>query len=202
MSSFQQQVPAEEHISIALVPLFKGVLYRENAHPAWNCLLHKQAQLSDYVAQLGLDLIVDESEGFAYLKSSVELDREESQIPRLVARRQLSFQVSLLLALLRKRLAEHDASGTGERLILTLDDILQMMKVFLPDGTNEAGLVERIETDLGKVENLGFVRQLRNENNIYEVCRILKNFVDANWLAGIDQLLAEYLAYVKGERDE
>ena len=43
-------------------------------------------------------------------------DEDGSALPRLVPRRQLSYPVSLLLALLRKRLAEADAAG-GERLI-------------------------------------------------------------------------------------
>lgn len=202
----QPAIPANgqvaEHLSTAIVPLFKGVLYRQTTPGVWNTLLSEQARVADYVAVLGLELVVDEAEGFAYLKSSAELEREDCPIPRLITRRALSFQVSLLLALLRKKLAEHDAGGSGERLILSLDDIAQLLRVFLPAGTNEAAQIDKIEQNLENVERLGFIRKLRGQERMFEVCRILKNFVDANWLSNLDQLLAEYQAYLKGEKDE
>lgn len=57
--------------------------------------------------------------------------------PRLIARRPLSYPVSLMLALLRKRLAEADAGGGDARLVLSREEIAELMRVFLPDGTNE-----------------------------------------------------------------
>ena len=51
---------------------------------------------------------------------------EDGKLPRLIPRRALSFHVSLLLALLRKKLAEFDASGAETRLILTRDQLVEM----------------------------------------------------------------------------
>ncbi len=53
-------------------------------------------------------------------------------LPRLIPRRALSFHVSLLLALLRKKLAEFDAQGGDTRLMLTREQIVEMVRVFLP----------------------------------------------------------------------
>ena len=76
------------------------------------------ARVRDYVTVLGLDLVLDEAEGYAFLRSRPNLDGDpETSLPRLVARRPLSFPVSLLLALLRKKLAE--ATG-GEHYIETV----------------------------------------------------------------------------------
>ena len=73
----------------------------------WNDLV---TAVRDYVAVLGLELAVDEAEGYAFLRSRVPEDEDDAApMPRLVARRPLSFPVSLLLALLRKKLAESDA---------------------------------------------------------------------------------------------
>jgi hypothetical protein len=60
-----------------------------------------------------LDLVLDEAEGHAFLKGRPDTDESEGapRLPRLVARRQLSYPVSLMLALLRKRMAEFDAQG-------------------------------------------------------------------------------------------
>ena len=51
-------------------------------------------------------------------------DEDAPRLPRLVARRPLSYPVSLMLALLRKRMAEFDASAGDTRLVLTRDEIL------------------------------------------------------------------------------
>ena len=45
---------------------------------------------------------------------------------------------------------------------------------------------------MNKVAELGFVRRLRGQERMFEVRRILKAFVDAQWLAEFDQRLAAY----------
>ena len=92
-----------------VIPLLKGVLYQEGNPALWSALLELQARVRDYVAVLGLELMLDEAEGYAFLRSRPEAEDEPGaglRPPRLVARRPLSFHVSLILALLRKKLAE------------------------------------------------------------------------------------------------
>jgi hypothetical protein len=129
----------------------------------------------------------------------VESDSEESDgadLPRLVARRQLGFPVSLLLALLRKRLAELDAKGGETRLIVSRDDMVDMLRLFAPDASNEARLTDRIDAHIAKVVELGFLRLLAGHADQYEVRRILKAFVDAQWLHDFDERLAAYREHV------
>jgi hypothetical protein len=45
------------------------------------------------------------------------------------------------------------------------------------------------------VVELGFLRRLRGQEGQFEVRRILKAFVDAQWLAELDQRLADYRAH-------
>ncbi len=174
-----------------LVALFKGVLYKDQSSELWQGLLELQARVRDYVAVLGLELMLDEAEGYAYLRQRPQ-DEAEAALPRLVPRRPLSYPVSLLLALLRKKLAEHDAGGGEPRLILSREQIVDMIRVFLPDTANEARLVDRIDTHINKIVELGFLRRLRNRGDHLEVRRILKAYVDAQWLAEFDRRLAEY----------
>ena len=189
-------------LSLVVLPLLKGVLYREDGASTWSGLLSLQAQVRDYVAVLGLELIIEEAEGYAFLRSRPVDDEEDMTQPRLVARRPLSFPVSLLLALLRKRLAEFDASGAETRLIITRDEAAEMMRVFLPTGSNEARVVDRVEAHLNKIVELGFARRLKpshgGNERAYEVRRILKAFVDAEWLAEFDARLAEYRQHASG----
>lgn len=188
-------------LAAVVVPLLKGVLYREDDVKAWDALTRLQSQVRDYVAILQLELMVDEAEGYAFLRSRRDLGGDAG-LPRLVARRRLSFPVSLLLALLRKRFVELDASGAESRLIVTRDEAAEMMRVFLPSGSNEARMVDAAESHLNKIVELGFARKLRSGSGAgeraYEVRRILKSFVDAEWLGEFDERLAEYHRHASG----
>ena len=194
-------------LSTLAITLLKGVIYREGDERLWGSLLNLQARVRDYVAVLGLDLVLDEAEGYAFLKSRPEPADDDSspRLPRLVARRPLAFAVSLLLALLRKKLAEFDAGGGDTRLVLTRDDIVELVRVFLPDSSNEAKLIDQIEAHINRVVDLGFLRRLKPTSgsaaapSSFEVRRILKAFVDAQWLADFDARLAGYQAHLTGQ---
>lgn len=186
-------------LSLVLVQLFKGPLYQDTHPKQWAKLLDLQKAVSDYVAVLGLQVWVDEAEGYAFLRSRPGDDEE--QIPRLVARHSLSFHVSLLLALLRKRMAEFDATSSEARLVLSRDQIVEMLRVFLAESSNEAKLVDSIDAHIKRVVDLGFLRRLRGSDQ-FEVRRILKAFVDGQWLADFDQRLDDYLGELAGTQEE
>lgn len=189
-------------LSAVLIPLLKGVTYRHDNPAHWSALLNLQGRVRDHAAVLGLELMLDEAEGYAFFKSRPDPEDEAApRLPRLVARRPLSFAVSLLLALLRKKLAEFDAGGVDTRLILSREQVAELLRVFMPEGSNEARLIDQVDTHLNKVIELGFVRRLRGNEGLFEVQRILKAFVDAQWLAGFDARLAAYRAQLQAGQE-
>lgn len=175
--------------SPVVIALLKGVMYQESDPASWQALLALQARVRDHVALLGLDLVLDEAEGYAYLRQRAPAEGQP-ELPRLVPRRQLSYPVTLLLALLRKKLAEFDARSGDTRLVVTRDEIVDMARLFFADGTNEARFHDRIDQHLNRVTELGFLRRLRGRDDAFEVRRILKTFVDAQWLGEVDRRLA------------
>jgi hypothetical protein len=212
--------PAVPDLSRLMVHLLKGVLYRDDDERLWASLLRLQARVREQAAILLLELVLDEAEGHAFLKSRPDTEDSEAsaevhvaaadsargggpseaaaRLPRLIARRPLSYPVSLMLALLRKRMAEFDASGGDTRLVLSRDEIAELIRVFLPDGTNEARVIDQVDATITKVVDLGFLRRLKpatgsaQDRGHYEVRRILKAFVDAQWLAEFDARLEVY----------
>ena len=184
---------AGSELSVAVVNLLKGPVYRDTHERPWALLLSHRSEVTDYVAVLGLQVHVDEAEGYAYLRSR-PADEGTDDTPRLVARRPLSFSVSMLLALLRRRLAEFDASSSDTRLVLSRDQMVEMLRLYLPETTNEARLVDNIETNINRVVEMGFLRRLRGQNDLYEVRRIIKAYVDGQWLSDFDARLEEYVA--------
>jgi hypothetical protein len=178
-------------LSQVLIMLMRGPLYRDEREVLWRHLLALRRRVDDFVQVLGMTVEVDEIKGYAYLRSSID-DDDPNAAPRLIPRRALSYPVSLLLALLRRRLAEHDASSSDTRLVLTRDELVRLLQDFLTTGTTEARMIDRIDAHLKRVSELGFLRELPGPPGHFEVRRILEAFIDAQWLAEFDARLDEY----------
>lgn len=197
--------PDEARKSVAVDPLgqvavrlLRGVVFRDRDAVIWEALIGLRARVGDYMAVLGLELVIDEGEGYAYLHSRDDETEGNRAVPRLIPRRPLSFRVSLLLALLRKKLVEQDATGGETRLVMSRDEIAELVRVFLPEHSNEARVMERLDADLNRIVELGFLRRLKDRDGArrreFEVQRLLKAFVDAQWLTEFDSRLAAYRA--------
>jgi hypothetical protein len=192
--------PGRDSLPAALIALMKGVVERELAPGVWQDLMQHASQVRDYVGVIGLNLILDEAEGFAYLRQRPEIEGE-TPLPRLVPRRQLSYSVSLTLALLRRRLAEADASGGDTQLVLTREEIHDLSRHLNRESSNEARQADRLSRDLQKIVELGFLRPIKRTGEAFEVRRILAAFVDAQWLSELDRRLADYAAYASSKRE-
>ena len=192
----------EPDLSLTVTQLMKGVVYRDMHDRAWRSLLELQPQARDYVDVLGLQVVIDEAEGYAFLRQRPADSDDPDPLPRLIPRRALSFHVSLLLALLRKKLAVFDAQDGDTRLMLTREQITEMVRLFLQTTSNEARLTDQIDAYINKAVELGFLRPAKNSEPVYEVRRILKAFVDGQWLADFDAKLAEYTTLLDREEGE
>ena len=179
-----------------LIALLKGVLYQERQSAVWQDLLSLQAAVRDYFSRIGLELFIDESEGYAFLKQQPA--DEQQPLPRLIQRRQLSYPLSLLLVLLRKKLIELDSEGGETRLILSREQMVEMIMIFLPETSNEAKVVDSIDRHINRLCEYGFLRRLKGETTLYEVHRIIKALVDGDWLSDFNEHLEGYLDHATG----
>lgn len=178
-------------VSAASIALMRGVVYSDADEDTWATLMRGSGPVRDHFATIGVEVVIDDVEGYAYLRQSDD-DGDEDALPRLVRRRALSYPVSLTLVLLRKRLVEHETLGGAGRLVLSTEQITDMLRVFAAESTNEARLVDQAERTIRKAAELGFVRPLRGETGRWEVLRILKAYVDAQTLDDFASRLAEY----------
>lgn len=186
------------NISPILIQLLKGVLYQERQPDLFRDLMALQGPVREYFTVIGLSIVIDEAEGYAFIRQTQENsdDKEGTKaLPRLISKRPLGYPLSLMCVLLRKKLAELDAGGGDTRLILSREQIVDMIYVFMPAQKNEARTVDQINTNIKKAVDLGFLRKLSGDDNLYEVRRIIKALVDADWLKNLDQRLKEYQDY-------
>lgn len=186
-----------DELSLLVIQLFKGPVYRDSHEKLWEPLTRQRRRVADHVAVLGLRLEVDEADGYAFLRSLRD-GESDIEYPRLVARHTLSFTTSLLIALLRKRLLEFDTSSSEVRLILSRDQIIDLVRVFAPSNQDDVKVGREIDRHIKRIEELGFLHRLRGSNDQYEVRRIIRAFVDGQWLGEFDQRLRAYLDDVAG----
>lgn len=181
----------DARVSIGL--LLKGLFYKSDNEKAWLELIEgSYGLIKDYFEVIGLDVIVDESEGYAYLQNIVYDDEEEVSPPKLIRNRELSYKVSLLCVLLRKRMVDFDMQSDDTKAIITREDMVDMVLLFMQSKTNEVKQIKEIDASIRKVKELGFLRAVKNQEDVYEIKRSIKAFVDAQWLDGFSERLDSY----------
>jgi len=195
------EVSQETLFSRALIALMKGPVNQEDDPQTWQTVLDQRAQLSDYLRKIGLELTLDDVDGYAFLRQRDYQDDEES-LPRIVPRHQLTYSVSLLLVLLRKRLLEFDETSGDSRLILSKDQIIEMVGVFTKNTSNEASIHDNIARDIERVREYGFLRRLSSTGDDYEVQRIIRSVIDAKWMSAMNDRLEEYFQIAEIDQTE
>ena len=169
--------------SLAAIALIKGIVYRAEEPIVWEGLNKHLAELEDYFESIGLEVYLDDTGGYAYLKQG------ESELPKLARRQSLSFKVSFLLALLRAELARREDESEGD-VVVSAEEIAERFMLYLPEHNDEARAQREIDTALSKAVELGFLKRLGDGG--YKIQPVLKSFVDASWLAEFDKKMAEY----------
>lgn len=191
--------PEERAVATSAIRLMQGVVYQES--DAWEDLLRHRGAVRDHFAVVGLDVVVDADEGYAYLRTR-EPDDGEDPLPRVIRRRALTYADSLLLVLLRKRMVEFESAGDQGQLVLTSDEIAEMIQLFLARSTDEARVLKQVDTSINRLVTMGFLRQLRGRRDTWEVRRILKAYVDGQTLSDFARKLAEYADHTDGGHDD
>ena len=181
-------------LSNAYISLLKGVIIKENKEKIWDTILNYRNQIEDYFRQLGLTLKLYEEEGYCYLQQ-IE-DDETDNLLKLVPKVSLSLHLILLLVSLRKYMLESTANG-DEKIVISKEEIFIKMKNYLKETSNEIKQEKEITSYIKKVEDMKFIRKLKNSDNKYEILRLLASFVDAQWLDDLDKRILEYKEYIE-----
>lgn len=167
----------DQAYSSCLIALLKGIVYNHQKE-VWENLLQYEADARKYFQPIGLELYLDKSEGYAYLRQRDW--EEESGMPRLTEKRQLNFLTSLICIVIRKYLLEQDAQSGSVRVIISEQELLNRLKVYLPASNDEAKQQEKIISTINKVIEIGFLRKLEGQDKNYEIHRIIKGFINAD----------------------
>lgn len=184
--------------SLPILHLFKGIVYRHQDE-VWRRLQQHLPDVKRHFAIVGLEVFVDEAEGYALLRQ-LTYDDEQEGWPKLSERRPLSYPVTLLCVLLRKMLLDADAQDGSTGLVVSGDALKEQLAVFLPPtGTDETKLARQMDTYLRQVEELRFLRPLKGEADRYEVSRVLNAYITIEMLESLaEKMKSHYADWAKG----
>lgn len=177
----------------AVIRLLQGALFSDDPGP-WNLLLLHEAAVREYLAKIGLDVVLHEADGYAFVRQPIleDEDGRAPNLPRLTRRDRMTYHTTLLCALLRERLDQFEASTPDtDRLILTNDELRDLLRPFLRERGDERVLVKKSDETVNRVAELGFLRRLANDDR-YEVRPILKARIGSEILAEVLANLEQY----------
>ncbi|MEQ8239941.1 MAG: DUF4194 domain-containing protein [Cyclobacteriaceae bacterium] len=186
-----------EPYSRAIVKLLKGIVERNS--PEWeNIANNYQIEIQDYLAKIGLELIVKKDEGFAFVR---QLEDEDGSTLGLIVRRQIGFETSLVLIVIRQSLEEFDSNPSqfqsGEKFI-TDSEIKDEIEMFLPETFNRVKFIKELDGYIKKIVELGYLKEVSKKENEtrYQIHRIIKEKVTLDILQDFKNKLQDYVESV------
>lgn len=174
-----------------VVKLLKGpVEYADKS--VWEKLLQYKVELITFLQQLGLLLVLDEQDGFAFIKHALSED-DEAHIS-WVQRRSYTYEESIMLVLLREMMAEFELSESGSReLIKKRREIKEYAELFFKEGPSRIKFLKEIDRLIDKVEENGFLQRIENheiaDEQKFRIRKIIKAKVDSEVLENFHQQL-------------
>lgn len=176
----------------AIRKLLRGVVYYDDTR-IWQQLRDHELPIREYLGAIGLQVLLDETGGFAYLHDISADEDGPASLPRLTMRRELNFMDTLLLVLLRERYDEHEGRNMDMGpLSLSAEDLLEMVQVFMPDLSDARKLESSTAASIKRLVRYGFLSERRGGGFI--VRPVIRQKVSAGELASIKARLTAYVS--------
>lgn len=178
------------------IKLLKGpVEYLEKA--SWEKLVQYKTELSSFLLQLGLTLVLDEQDGYAYVRHSASGDDNEGI--SWIQRRSITYEESIMLVLLRDMMAEFEVGEvTTRELVKKRREIKEYAELFFKENASRVKMLKEIDRLIDKTEENGFLE--RSENNDiadeqkFRIKKVIKARVDNEVLEDFKQQLSDHAA--------
>lgn len=177
-----------------LVTLLKGpYLYREKRKEAWNLLVNNLPVFREQLANLLLDLVIDDEVGVAFVRCP---DLGDVQAPSLLNKYTFRFLDSVLLIEMRDRLMR--AQQHGDRAAMQLDEINAHLAVFEPSAKKDsAAFANRVNAVLKRMKERHLLLEVGRGGDTWEISPVLKVVFDA---AQVDALRKIYEEAAKAKQ--
>lgn len=192
MSSLEKYITP---YSKAIVRLLKSNIERNSN--VWDDVINYQSEIQDYIGKIGLELIVKKEEGFAFVK---QLEDNEGNTLGLVQRRQIGFETSIVLVVLRQSLEDFDSNPTqlATEKFITNSEIKDELELFLPEQYNKVRFIKELDKYINAAVDLGYLKEIIKKDNEtkYQIHRIIKEKITLDILQDFEDKLKDYVESV------
>lgn len=178
-----------------IIKLLQGPVYADEQ--CWRELLAWQSGIKEYFERIGIELLVNEPDGFARVLQPEADEDEATPLPRLMRKQALSYEASLLCVLIRQMLEEFDTRSDSTKLFVTQRQIKEQIELFFQVQTNKSKLWKELSKPIETLVKVGILKLSREDpankdNNQYEVKRIIKAFVNNDKLEDLKNKLTAH----------
>lgn len=199
------------------IKLLQGPIIKRSEHDRdWNLLLRDRLHIDNYFSTIGATVLVEESDGYAFLRQKDEnIDEDFEQLPRLIRRRNLSVEESFLCVILREALDEFEASDNlSDIFTMEENEIMERLRNYSAEYSDELKFKTKLHQYLNKLEDLGYIENLSKndfDNSqteidcVYKINKIIRAIVSPEFLTEFRNKLVErneLVKQAKGEGDE
>lgn len=171
----------------ALVQLLRGPVVTHDTHrQQWSAILTHRTEIERRLADVFLDLVLDEDDGIAFTRPQPAPDDPRLAPPQVLRTETLTFMDTLVVLALRYQLL---VGTPGQRVIVDYDDIVADMDPYRGRyTTDDAGFRKRINASWEKMKKYSLVSAADSPGR-FEVSPVLRQLFDAEEVALVE---AEY----------
>lgn len=177
-----------------MVRLLQGAIYNDTPK-LWNELLLHQYEINKYFEQIGLELIVEHKDGYAFLQQVTD---EEGKTIGLIRRMPLTYEQTLLCVLLREWMDEFEINDTESRnLYIVHKEFRERIEIFFKETPNQVKLFKNLDSLIRDMIELDFLKRVNEgdtlQETLYEVRRIIKSKISSDQLETFKQKLINHV---------
>ncbi len=180
--------------SKAIVKLLKKTV--DNDDIVWEDILFYQTEIQEYISKIGLELIIKENDGYAFLKQ-FEIDNDKNTIG-IASRRQVGFETSIVLVILRQIIEEFESDPTDFQVtdkFITESELKEQIGFFLPEKYNKVKFLKQLDNYVKNVVKLGYLKESGTNLNEkkYKIHKIIKEKITLDILNEFKENLKQYV---------
>lgn len=188
---------ARAPFAAAIIKLLQGPVYADDKN-SWRELTQWPSAIQEYFGKIGMELIINEQDGFARVLQPETDEHDDNPLPRLMKKQTLNYEATLLAVILREGLEEFDVKSDGNKFYLTQKEIKERIELFYKEQSNKSKLWKDLSKPITSLLNIGILKLNREDaankdNNKYEVKRIIKAFISNEKLEEIKNKLNNYV---------
>jgi hypothetical protein len=188
---------ARAPFAAVIIKLLQGPIYADDKN-IWREIMGWQSAIQEYFGKVGMELVINEQDGFARILQPEADEHDDNPLPRLMKKQTLNYEATLLAVILREGLEEFDIKSDGGKFYLTQKEIKERIELFYKEQSNKSKLWKDLSKPITSLLNIGILKLNREDaankdNNKYEIKRIIKAFISNEKLEEIKNKLSNYV---------